>query len=559
MTIWRWTLGVGLGLLVGLPLLPPFLGLADPAAWEWSALDLARVVALARNTLLLVAGTLLLALPPGVLLAVFLFRSRWPGRRIALGLLLALLFVPAPVLVSSWQAWLGQAGRWPLEQWQQRANQPSAAQPGELFNRPSRPWATGWGPALWVQAVAGLPWVVCVVGLSLRWVPTELEEESLQQLSARRTLGRVTVPHARAGVAAAVLLVALFTANDISVTGMMQIPTFAEEFDLQFNLGNDAALARTLLLTLPLVLLMWALLVVATIRLERSLPPLPMLLRPPAQLLAGGRAVSVLVLVAVVAVVAIPVEALLWKLGMAGRPPTWAVSHIWAPLAHAVAVQGGQLVQTLAIALLTGAAVAGLALLCCWLALDCSVLRGFLVALLTLAWILPAPVVGIGMKQANLALVQLLPDGLWTDLLYRGPSPLPVMWAQTIRFLPVAVFFLWPVVRLVPRELRDAARLVGAGPLSELLQLAWPLTGRAVGVTALAVTALCLGEVGASARVETPGWEPFAKLIWDRLHYGVDSNVAALCVLLLAAVAALAGAAAFIYRFALHRGSTTPG
>ena len=50
----------------------------------------------------------------------------------------------------------------------------------------------------------------------------------------------------------------------------------------------------------------------------------------------------------------------------------------------------------------------------------------------------------------------------------------------------------------------------------------------------VAVTELSLGEVGAGARVETPGWETFTKLIFDRMHYGVDTNVAALALVLLA-------------------------
>jgi len=36
--------------------------------------------------------------------------------------------------------------------------------------------------------------------------------------------------------------------------------------------------------------------------------------------------------------------------------------------------------------------------------------------------------------------------------------------------------------------------------------------------------------------VETPGWETFAKLLFDRMHYGVDTNVAALALVLLAGI-----------------------
>jgi ABC-type spermidine/putrescine transport system permease subunit II len=57
----------------------------------------------------------------------------------------------------------------------------------------------------------------------------------------------------------------------------------------------------------------------------------------------------------------------------------------------------------------------------------------------------------------------------------------------------------------------------------------------------VAVTALSLGEIGAAARVETPGWETFAKILFDRMHYGVANDVAALGLLLLAGVAMTAG------------------
>jgi ABC-type spermidine/putrescine transport system permease subunit II len=261
------------------------------------------------------------------------------------------------------------------------------------------------------------------------------------------------------------------------------------------------------------------------------------------------------VLAAVLAVAAVPLAGLLWRLGQAGRPLSWSLAHAWAPLAKEATLYGGQMLQSLGVALVTGAGVAALALAGCWLAAESPPLRAFLLALLTFAWVLPGPIVGIGLKQTILALVQYLPDGPWTDLLYRGPSPLPIVWAHTIRFLPVAMFFLWPVVRLVPRELRDSARLAGARPLSELLHLVWPLTRGAVLLTSVAIAALCVGDVGASGRVETPNWEPFAKLILDRMHYGIDSNVAALSVLLLAGLGALAGGVAMV-RGAYRSGGT---
>jgi iron(III) transport system permease protein len=522
--VWRWLVALVLGIVIGLPLAMPLAALVNAQAWTWSADDQARILQLAANTLLLSCGTLLLAVPPGAFLAILLFRGRPWGRRVALGLLLLLLFIPLPVLVSSWQSLLGQGGLLPMSLWR---------------NTLDRPWATGWYPALIVHAVAALPWLVFLVGLGLCGVEPAAEEEGLLQVPATSVLWRVSLPRALPSLFAAVVLVTLFTAADSSVTGLLAIPTLAEEVDSQFTRGDDAGLVRTLVLSLPIVLVAWLVLLAALPRLERALPALPVILQRPPLLPMSSRWTAALALAAVFMVTLVPLPGLIWKLGQAGRPPSWALSNLSAPLRNEAFLYGGQLVQTVVVAMITGAAVACLALVCCWLARDSGWLSLLLLVSMTFAAIVPGPVVGIGLKQLILVMVQTLPDGPWTDLLYRGPSPLPIMWAQTIRFLPVAMFFLWPVVRLVPREQCDAARLEGAGPLAELMHIVWPITRRATLITAVAVTALCLGEVGASGRVETPNSEPFAKLILDRMHYGIDSNVAALCVLLLAGIVAL--------------------
>ena len=119
------------------------------------------------------------------------------------------------------------------------------------------------------------------------------------------------------------------------------------------------------------------------------------------------------------------------------------------------------------------------------------------------------------------------------------------MWVQSIRALPIAVVFLWPIVRMIPRAAMEEAQLAGAGMWSQGWGVVVPLTWRGAVVAALAVAALCLGEVAASTCVWTPGWESFAKLIFDRMHYGVDNNVSALCVLMLMSLASI-GVVAFL-------------
>src|SRR5262245_59226872 len=103
---WRLLLTFLLALAVALPL-------ALPLAWPMAtlspldAVDFSRLVGLARNTGLLVAGTLAVSLPVGVLLAVLLERTDLAGKQVLWTLVLVPLFIPLPLFVSGWQTVLG--------------------------------------------------------------------------------------------------------------------------------------------------------------------------------------------------------------------------------------------------------------------------------------------------------------------------------------------------------------------------------------------------------------------------------------------------------------------
>ncbi len=173
----------------------------------------------------------------------------------------------------------------------------------------------------------------------------------------------------------------------------------------------------------------------------------------------------------------------------------------------------------------------------CWAALGSRWFRNSVLVLMALAWAMPGPLVGLGLKETILHLLDAthsfrpLAVALWY-----GPSLLPLLWVQTIRFFPYAVAVLWPVVRLTPPELRDAARVDGASPWRELRLVIWPMYAPAVLRAALAVAVLSLGEISAGKLVSTPGMPSFAEAVWTQMHYGVTNNLAAMCLLLLAAV-----------------------
>ena len=106
--------------------------------------------------------------------------------------------------------------------------------------------------------------------------------------------------------------------------------------------------------------------------------------------------------------------------------------------------------------------------------------------------------------------------------------------------------------RILPRAVGTAsggARLDGARPGQEFRHVIFPLCWRPCLLAALAVTVLSLGEISASKLVETPGWDTLIHVIFDRMHYGVGNELAALCLLLLVVI--LLGATIVVTAFRL--------
>src|SRR3954452_10347656 len=88
----------------------PFVELASRrGAWQVYA-ESSRLLLLCRNPLLLVGGTLALALPAGILGAILLYRTDLPLRRGLRFLTVLTLCVPLPLFASGWQAALGSGG-----------------------------------------------------------------------------------------------------------------------------------------------------------------------------------------------------------------------------------------------------------------------------------------------------------------------------------------------------------------------------------------------------------------------------------------------------------------
>jgi iron(III) transport system permease protein len=525
-------------LTVGVPLAMPFRDLAGhTGGWRpWEETERLRL--LAGNTLRLVAGTLALALPAGIAGAVLLYRTDLPGRGLFRFLTVLTLFVPLPLLCTAWQAALGSGGWLPVTFWSAPEPESLDGSPGAI---PMTPWPRGIGAAIWIHALAGLPWVILLVGQGLCWVERELEEDAATVAGPWRVLWTVTRRRCVASIWAAGLWVALLAATEITVTDLMQVRTFAEEVYTQYAAGGRDAQARAVAVSLPLVVLTWVCVLWAARRWERTLPPLESMLTPPRLIRLGWARWPCLVgmFAAVGALIGVPLASLVWKAGLAGSPETWSTANANRQLAVALHLHGRLVVESLALALAAGALAAGLGLMVCWLALDSRWFHAGALILMAAVWTMPGPIFGGGLDEMNLQFITLVnarADTWIGKAFWYGPSPLPSLWVHVLRFFPCAIALLWPIVRLIPRELRDAARVDGARPSQELRYILLALAAPACVRAGLAVAVLSLGELGASKLVSTPGSKTFAHEVFFQMHYSATNNVAALCLVLLAAV-----------------------
>ncbi len=534
--------------LVLLSLLASPIGLSVWAALRasggpaWTEAD--RIAGLAGTTLALAAGACLVAVPAGTLVALALERVKVPGRGVLRRLVLVGLFVPLPVYAVAWQIVLGA--------WLP----PLSLQPGQVA---WRPWSLGLLPAAWVHGMAGLPWVVWIVTAGLRTADRGLEEDALVTGGPAAVFRRVLLPRAALASAAAAGWVAVQAATEYAVTDAMMVRTFAEEVYTQF-VAASGGLAGAVAVTVPA----WVAAVLlggwAARSAARALDAPPAEAGRPLDLRLGPRprwTITAGVWLIAGLFAGLPLVALVWKAGGGGTRAGWTAVSFAADLRKVLRTDGEVLLGSLSAAVGAGLVAAGLAWVACWLASGSRWFGRFLFVLCVVLAVTPGPVVGLGLIDAIAGLVDaeewvLNRVGVHPTFpplksaLFDQPLPFASAWAAVVRLFPVAAAVIWPTVRAVPRDLLEAAKLDGRGRVGEWRLVLIPLTSPAAIRAMLAVAALALGEVSASKLVEPPGRPSYILRLFDLMHYGAESTVAALCLLQLAATTMLAAAVGWL-------------
>ncbi|MBN2023421.1 MAG: iron ABC transporter permease [Pirellulales bacterium] len=491
----------------------------------------ARTWSLLLNSLILAAGTCAVAVPAGAVLAWVLARTDAPLRRAGIVLVGAMLLVPLYLQAAAWQAGFGQQGWWTLR-----------------FGGPV--WLDGWRGAIWVHAMAAIPWVVLIVGAGLRLIEPELEEQAALDGSPWQVFTRVTLPGALPAVGVATLWTTIVAAGEMTVTDLFVVRTYAEEIYTQASLG--AGPGELALGMLPGVLLVAALIVAGLVLCARlaANPRPPSVRRGWVFRLGRWRwPATAMVGLALLLLVGVPLGSLVYKAGVlvtqteTGRLRAFSLGKCVEIVAESPWRYRRELGWSMALGLIAATTATAAGVVLAWPARRGGLRAAPAGIVSAAALAVPGPLVGLGV-------IWLLNRPGWPMLidLYDHSLLAPAL-ALFVRALAPATLILWHAFRTLPRELLDAAALDGAGRLGRLARVAIPCRRAALGLAWLVALAVALGDLAASVLVVPPGVTTLSIRIFGLLHYGVEDQVAGICLAQIALFVAIVGMVAYTGRY----------
>lgn len=487
-----------------------------------------RAILLLRNTFALAGGAASLAVPLGAAIAFLLLRTDLPGRKVQLVAFGAMLFVPLYLQAAGWDAGFGKQG------WYSYSH-------GSV----AQPILDGMLAAIWIHAVAALPWVIVIVGLGLLLVEPEAEEAALLDGSMIAVFCGVTVRRAAPFVAAATLWILVIVGTEMTVTDLYRVRTFAEEIyiDVPF-VGAIDALQPLRPTGLTTVLLVGSLVAVSLLFVSRLSPPSRFPAQTQRRVFQLGHwrwPLAIALALITLFVLGVPLLNMVYKAGLVVEQMDGSRVRRWLPDAFASIVLtsprrfGEEHGWTLLIGGLAATASVTIAAPLGWYAR-----RGRLREVPAL--MLAATCISIPGPMLGLAVIWMLNREGSDVLIWLYDRSVFAPWlAMLIKSLPMALFVVWYAFRTVPDELLENACVEGATRLTKFLRIGLASHRRSLAVAWLASYAVASGDVSASILVRPPGVTTVPVRVFELLHSGVDDRVAGICLTTFCTFAAIGG------------------
>lgn len=444
--------------------------------------------ALFQNSILVSGLTTLLSLAFGLMAALWLggLETRWRTRW--LGVAIVTLVLPPFLVTNCWLHYLGLSGVW--HRWL----------PLNIYSL---------GGTVWILALVSWPiTLLAVLGAWQRLEAAQLESD--MAVTGWTLMRGLLLPLARNALVQAAVLTFVLALNNFAVPAILQVKVFPAEVWVRFNTTFDsrsALLTSWPMIVTPLLLLLWFR--------HREV--------------AWPRTEG-------------PVSAKLFRQQL-GRG--WSrVCGIGTILISSLAV-GLPLVQLLSTGRTWSEFPAALAAgqMACWNSLYFALAAATLCILLGLiGWRWPAgpalwlPFLVPGVLL-GIALIVVFNRPIFTAF-YQSAGI--VVLALGIRYLGFGWNGVAHSLRGTDQDLTDAAQLSGASRWQLFRHVQWPQISLQVAALWYIIFLLCLWDVESIVLIVPPAGETLALRVFNLLHYGHNTQVNALClVLLLLALAPL--------------------
>jgi iron(III) transport system permease protein len=486
-----------------------------------------RSLGLLANTCALALAVATLSLPLAICLAVALQRYRIPGRVVWEACLLVLLFLPLYTQLAAWEAGFGRAG-WYSTVFAEKLSAPPLA---------------GFRGAVWVHAMAAVPWLYWLIRLGLQSVPAELEQAARLDGTSWQVWTRITLPLALPTLVAGTLLVGISVASEITVTDFYQFRTYAEELYNGFVLGTvwsrlPGRIAPGLVVSVCLAAAGFAicrLLRPATISADRS-----------CRYAAAGRGrwwALALVVFVVSLILLTPLANLVYQAGIQVRQDgdqrvrSWSAAKLASILCRSPLRFASEFAWSALLGQMSAGGAVAAAVACAIWAHARRGRQAFCAVLGVVCFVAPGPFIGLG-------IIWLLrwPDSPLLDWLYADTVFAPWL-ALTVKSFPLAYLVISYGRQSVPPWSVESAQLDAASRWAVVRHVILPQMVPSVICGGLIALAVSVSDVSASVMVLPAGVDTVASRIFNLVHYGADDELAGLCLTWMGLMATLAFAA----------------
>ncbi|HYP27535.1 MAG TPA: iron ABC transporter permease [Blastocatellia bacterium] len=447
------------------------------------------------NSMVLGAGSTIVATALGAPLGLLLARVDLPIKRLLRIVLIAPLVIPPYILALAWIYIGGSAGL--------------IAQVSGYDALSS--WTYSLPGAVVVLGLGFYPLSMLATEAAARRVDGRLEEAGLLVAGMSRVVRRITLPLITPSVAAAALIIFILAISEFGVPGLLRVPVFTTEVFTTFSALYDFGAATALAAPLVLLALMTGIMVklitgerLLTTR-RSSHPGLP--------INAGRWQAPMLGWMALVIATAVisPLTVLVVEAGRMDR------------VVSAIRASGSPIINSILFAALGATLIVGLSvLLGYWRNRIKSSFRNLLDFSFILIFAVPGTVIGVGL--ISLWNRPGLPGQVYT-------SSAIIIIAYLARFVPIAALILAASIRQVPASFEEAAEVSGAGWLRTFARIILPQIQSGLAAAWVISFILAFGELGVVVLVAPPGKDTLPVHVYTMIANAPSSHVATLALM----------------------------